>query len=145
MLDSIRMIEKLIIGEALDAQSASVLRVIRVARDLCDSAVFLMNHDPTPRHATLTNRPDDLFFHVFPPGFNELWSSSYSFSSGFSIQLETLPFPSFYFSSNRLWANPIPPNDCLWVLRKSIFFPSLTEELSLPLFRNCHDVDFLIY
>ena len=40
MLDSIRMIEKLIIGEALDAQPASVLRVIRVARDLCDLCRF---------------------------------------------------------------------------------------------------------
>jgi hypothetical protein len=88
MFDSIRMIEKLIISKPLDAQPASILRVIRVARNLCDLSVFLVDHDATPRHATLTNRPDDLLFHVFPPGFNELWSS-YSFSSGFSIQLET--------------------------------------------------------
>src|SRR4030042_3555773 len=99
MLDSIRMIEKLIVSDPLDAKPASVLRVIRVAGDLRDLPVFLMNQDATPGHATLTNRPDDLFFHVSPPGFNELWSS-YSFSSSFSIQLETWPSPIFYFSSN---------------------------------------------
>jgi hypothetical protein len=68
MFDSIRMIEELIIGEALDAQSASVLRVIRVACDLCDLPIFLMNQDATPGHATLANCPDDLFFHISPPG-----------------------------------------------------------------------------
>jgi hypothetical protein len=69
MFDSIRMIEELVISDALDAQPASVLRVVRVARDLCDPPVFLMDHDATPRHATLANRPDDLFFHASPPDF----------------------------------------------------------------------------
>jgi len=68
MPDSIRMIEKLVVSQTLDAQPAFVLRVIRVARDLCDFTVFLMNQDAAPGHATLTNRPDDFFFHVSPPG-----------------------------------------------------------------------------
>jgi hypothetical protein len=70
MLDSIGMIEKLVIREALDAQPASVLWVIRVPGDLYDLPIFLMNQDAAPGHAPLTNRPDDFFFHVSPPGNN---------------------------------------------------------------------------
>jgi hypothetical protein len=70
MLDSIGMIKKFVIREALDTQPASVLRVIGIPGDLYDLSIFLMNQDAATGHATLANRPDDLFLHVSPPGKN---------------------------------------------------------------------------
>jgi hypothetical protein len=67
MLYSVWMIEKFIIGEAFYAQSASVLRVIRIPNDLGYSPVFPMNHYATTGHAPFANRPDDLSSHLSPP------------------------------------------------------------------------------
>jgi len=70
MSDSIRMIEKLIIRDAFDAEPSFVLRVIRIPSDPCNLSVLLMNQGATPGHATLANRPDDFLFHASPPGTN---------------------------------------------------------------------------
>jgi hypothetical protein len=70
MSDSIRVIEKLVIRDAFDAEPSFVLRVIRIPGDLYDLSVFLVNQNATPGHATLANRPDDFLFHASPPGNN---------------------------------------------------------------------------
>jgi hypothetical protein len=66
MLYSVGMIEEFIIGNALYAQLASVLRVVRITRDLRYSSIFPLNHDAATGHTSFANRSDDFFSHFSP-------------------------------------------------------------------------------